>query len=107
MTVQATIETKLSKAMQVSHLEVVNESHQHNVPAGSESHFKVVIVAKDFEGQSLVKRHRLVYAAVAEEMQGQVHALALHTYTEDDWAAQNASAPQSPQCLGGKAGELA
>ena len=105
MTIQASIEQKLSAAMTVSHLEVINESHQHNVPAGSESHFKVVVVAKDFEGQSLVKRHRLVYKVVAEEMQGAVHALALHTYTEAAWASRMGTAPDSPQCLGGKASE--
>ena len=105
MSIQTTIEKKLSAAMTVSHLEVTNESQQHNVPPGAESHFKVVIVAKDFEGQTLVKRHRLVYSAVAEEMQGQVHALALHTYTEADWANRMGAAPDSPQCLGGKANE--
>lgn len=107
MSVQATIEQKLSAAMDVSHLEVINESHQHNVPAGSESHFKVVIVARDFEGQNLVKRHRLVYSAVSEEMQGPIHALALHTYTEADWSELAGAAPESPQCMGGKANEQA
>ena len=110
MSTQNTIEQKLAAAMQVSHLEVINESSQHNVPPGSESHFKVVIVAKDFEGKNLVKRHRLVYGLLSEELRQQVHALALHTYTEADWdalRAQQGDAPDSPACRGGKARESA
>ena len=105
MTVQATLERKLSDGLEVHHLEVVNESSQHNVPAGSESHFKVVVVSPDFEGKNLVARHRLVYQLLAVEIAAGVHALALHTYTEADWAALTADAPESPQCLGGKARE--
>ena len=106
MTIQESLERKLSEGLDASHLEVVNESHQHNVPPGSESHFKVVVVASDFEGRSLVQRHRQVYGLVAEELEAGVHALALHTYTEADWAALG-QAPDSPNCLGGKAREQA
>ena len=41
--------------MQPSHLEVINESHMHNVPRSSETHFKVVVVAEAFEGVPLIK----------------------------------------------------
>ena len=101
MRVQATIEQKLTEALQPLHLEVINESGNHNVPPGSESHFKVVIVSKAFEGKMLIKRHRLVNEVLAEELQGVIHALALHTYTEQEWAEQTGGAPMSPPCLGG------
>ena len=104
MSVQTTIERKLTEAMTISHLEVVNESNNHNVPPGSESHFKVVVVAPEFEGKSLVQRHRMIYSLVSEELAQQVHALALHTYTEQDWVAIG-NAPTSPDCRGGKAKE--
>ena len=39
------------------HLEVINESYMHNVPKGSESHFKVLVVSKDFDGVTLIKVH--------------------------------------------------
>lgn len=102
MSIQQAIETKLAKGLKPRHLEVINESHQHNVPKGSESHFKVVLVSDAFEGQSTVAQHRMVYSLLSDELQGEVHALALHTYTPSTW---NAASPQSPRCLGGKAGE--
>ena len=107
MTVQERIETKLREGLQLAHLEVVNESSQHNVAPGSESHFKVVAVAAQFDGRNLVQRHRIVYGLLSEEMRGQVHALALHTYSEQDWASANAQTMDSPECLGGKALEKA
>lgn len=102
MTVAAVIEQKLLDAFQPTHLEVINESNNHNVPPGSESHFKVVIVAKAFENERLIKRHRLVNGVLSEELSDKIHALALHTYTEAQWQEQYAeNAPESPQCLGG------
>ncbi|MFU8815273.1 MAG: BolA/IbaG family iron-sulfur metabolism protein [Pseudomonadales bacterium] len=103
MTVQDTIERKLAERFALDHLEVVNESGGHNVPAGSESHFKVVLVTEEFAGQRLLARHRLVNAALAEELAGPVHALALHTYSGAEWRQRFGQAPMSPPCLGGKA----
>ena len=74
------------------HLEVINESGNHNVAPGSESHFKVVLVAAEFEGQRLLARHRRVNGVLADELADSVHALALHTYTESNGA--NDSAPR-------------
>ncbi|NQY50332.1 MAG: BolA/IbaG family iron-sulfur metabolism protein, partial [Colwellia sp.] len=91
MTVAAIIEQKLLDAFQPSHLDVINESNNHNVPPGSESHFKVVIVAKAFEGERLIKCHRLINAVLAEELAEKIHALALHTYTESQWQEQFAN----------------
>lgn len=101
MSVQATIEQKLANQLDAMHLDVVNESSQHNVPPGSESHFKVVLVSADFEGKSLVARHRMVNTILKDELQHQVHALALHTYTEAEWKERHGNAPMSPPCLGG------
>lgn len=105
MNIQERMERKLCEGLDVVHLEVDNESSQHNVPAGSESHFKVVVVSSNFEGRNLVARHREVYRLLDEELRTGVHALALHTYTEADWRAADANAPDSPRCRGGKAKE--
>ncbi len=102
MSVQEIIERKLTEGLAALHLEVTNESEQHNVPPGSESHFKVVVVSNDFEDKSLVAQHRLIYKLLGSELQNQVHALALHTYTEQDWRERMGAAPMSPPCLGGK-----
>ena len=101
MSVQAIIEQKLASGMQPQHLQVINESSNHNVPAGSESHFKVVIVADAFEGKALLARHRMINELLADELQNKIHALALHTYTADEWADASGNAPMSPPCLGG------
>ncbi len=98
--VQGRIERELASAFAPEHLEVVNESGQHNVPRGSETHFRVTLVASAFEGQRLLERHRSVNRTLADEISGPVHALALHTYTPDEWAERR-GAPASPPCYGG------
>ena len=99
MTTQEIITKKL-QALSPEHLEVTNESHMHNVPEGSESHFKVVIVSNDFKDKMLIARHRLVNKALEEELAGGIHALALHTMTMEEWFKKG-NAPESPPCLGG------
>jgi BolA protein len=101
MTTQQTIQQKLQAAFTPLHLEVINESDNHNVPKGSESHFKVVLVSRAFEGESLIKRHRQVNKVLAEELQGGVHALALHTLSPEDWFNRGGTVAESPECLGG------
>jgi BolA protein len=98
--VESEIIAKLDRALSPSHLEVINESASHNVPEGSESHFKVVIVSNDFDGLSRVKRHQSVYGILADELDGPVHALAIHAYMQAEWSAIT-KAPDSPECLGG------
>lgn len=98
--VQSLIEQKLQSAFVPVELQVTNESHMHNVPRGSETHFKVVVVSGQFAGKRSVARHQAVYRALAEEVEGPVHALAIHTYTPEEWAA-NQAAPASPACRGG------
>lgn len=97
---QTRIETKLKEILEPSHLEVINESHQHNVPKGAETHFKVVVVSARFDGVSAVKRHQLVYGALAEEMRGGVHALAITSRSPAEWAS-SPEANVSPKCHGG------
>ena len=107
MSVQDSIERKIAEGLDALHLEVINESGQHNVPPGSESHFKVVVVSNDFLGKNLVAQHRMIYKLLGNELRNQVHALALHTYTEQGWRERQGSTPMSPPCLGGKRRESA
>lgn len=101
MSIQSSIEEKLTTAFSPQHLAVVNESANHNVPPGSESHFNVTLVCQDFEGLMLIKRHRLVNSVLKDELDGKIHALALHTLTSSEWAAQGGLTPASPDCQGG------
>ena len=102
MRIQTTIESKLRGALQPLHLEVVNESHLHSVPPGSESHFKVIVVSEQFTGLSLIEQQRLVNKVLADELRSGVHALAMKTLTPQRWqaAGQQASLP-TPLCHGG------
>jgi BolA family transcriptional regulator, general stress-responsive regulator len=78
-----TLENKLKAAFNPTLLSVIDESHQHAGHAGAhaqgESHFRVKIMAEAFRGVSRVQQHRLVNAALAEELKSRVHALAIET----------------------------
>ncbi|OOF21447.1 MULTISPECIES: transcriptional regulator BolA [unclassified Salinivibrio] len=100
MKIQTQITEKLEQAFSPSFLDVRNESFMHNVPEGSESHFKVVVVSEAFDGQRLIQRHRAVNATLSDELAHHIHALAIHTYTPQEWTSQ-AQAPDSPACRGG------
>lgn len=106
MNVQTEIEHRLNAELGPEHLQVVNESHMHSVPANSETHFKVVLVSAAFAGKRKVARHQQVYALLSEQLEGPVHALALHTYTPQEWAQRQQAAPDSPDCLGGSKAEV-
>ena len=83
MSLTDTIQTKLSAAFAPTELDVVDDSARHQGHAGhrhgGETHFSVRIVSSAFAGLSRVERQRRVYAALAEEMKSQIHALALTT----------------------------
>jgi len=100
MKIQQQITQKLEQAFKPSVLDVVNESHMHNVPQGSESHFKVVLVSDEFEGLNKVKQHQAIYKVLVDELAGEVHALALHTFDPKSWA-ESGDVPLSPNCMGG------
>jgi stress-induced morphogen len=100
MKIQPAIESALSDSFKPVHLQVANESHMHSVPKDSETHFKVVIVSEAFTGKRLVQRHQQVYTVLTEWLQNGIHALALHTYTPQEWS-ENTEAPASPNCMGG------
>lgn len=103
MSTQHTIEQKITRELDPLHLEVLNESHMHNVPPGSESHFKVTVVSEKFDGYMLVNRHRMVNEALSEELKGEIHALAMHTMTPEEWFEAGGRSADSPQCRGGSA----
>ena len=100
MTIQSIIEQKLEQAFTPEFLEVVNESFMHNVPEGSESHFKVTVVSADFEEKRLIARHRLINQTLSDELK-MIHALAIHTLTPDEYFAKAGKVADSPECLGG------
>ena len=85
--VRSAMVRKLTATLRPTRLEIVDESAQHAGHGGgkglrsSETHFKVVAVSDCFQGLSAVARHRLVYAALAEELEGGVHALTIEAHS--------------------------
>jgi stress-induced morphogen len=102
MTMHESIEETLRGALAPEVLEVINESHNHSVPRGSETHFKVVVVSRAFDGLGRVDRHRLVNTALADLLKKGIHALTITSRTPAEWATvQGAVVAESPACLGG------
>ncbi|MBI4160959.1 MAG: BolA family transcriptional regulator [Acidobacteria bacterium] len=101
MRMRERIETKVRAAMAPTHLEVIDETGMHNVPPGSESHFRLVIVSGRFRGRPPVERHREVNRVLAEEIGRSIHALGLRTLTPEEWAEERREASRSPACMGG------
>ena len=99
MTRKEQIFEKLHADLEPTHLDVTDFSHQHAGRDGTESHITVTIVSPKFEGIRTLQRHRLIYGALAEELQNGLHALQIHAYTEKEM--QTADIEPPPRCKGG------
>jgi BolA protein len=74
------LESRLRAALQPAELQVIDDSHLHAGHAGAaggQGHFTVLLVSERFAGQPVVRRHRLVYEAVGDMMQTDIHALSI------------------------------
>ena len=94
------IENKLNDDLNPWFLDVINESPNHNVPDGAESHIKIVIVSEKFLDFRAVKRHQLIYSILNEEMK-KIHAIAIHPFTPEEWKEKTGENLDAPRCLGG------
>jgi BolA protein len=81
MSAKDTITQKLNRAFAPDSIDVTDESHLHEGHAGhrpgGETHFRVHIVSPAFQGKSRIDRHRMINTALAAELAGSVHALAI------------------------------
>lgn len=88
MSVEQSMREKLIIALEPRRLDVINESHLHaghqSSPGTGESHFRILVVSDAFSGKPRVARHRMVNEALAEELRGRVHALAIAAYAPDE-----------------------
>ena len=86
MTTQDELTARL-QTLAPSKLEIIDESHLHAGHAGNTGggHFKVLIVSEQFAGLLPLKRHRLVFAAVGDLMQQQIHALSIDAKTPAEY----------------------
>ena len=86
-----TIKTTLQEKIGATIVEIDDRSdlHKHhqgrmNAPVGS-GHYDAIVVADSFAGKTMMQQHRIVYEALAEQMQTTIHALSLKTYTPEQW----------------------
>ena len=98
MRVRDIIQQKLQSAFHVHCLEVVDESAAHQTGGRSETHFRILIVSKDFKGLSKVQRQRKVYKALGEVMKNSIHALSQQTFTVEEWELVSSVSVTSPPC---------
>ena len=91
MDVTATIKTILQEKIGATIVEIEDRSdlHKHhqgrmNAPVGS-GQYDAIVVADSFAGKNMMQQHRMVYAALSDQMQTTIHALSLKTYTPEQW----------------------
>jgi BolA protein len=89
---RARIEATLRRELAADPVLVVDESHLHAGHAGARGgagHFRAVVVSARFEGKGAVERQRLVFAALADEMGREIHALSMRTLTPAQWRQES------------------
>ena len=95
-TIELKIIKNLNESMNISSLKIINESFMHNVPKDSESHFKIVLVSRNFNGLTEVNRHKSVYKALGDIMNS-IHAISIHSFDENEYK-NNPMILDSPNC---------
>lgn len=86
------IKERLEKELRAVALEIEDISYQHAGHSGvkgsdGETHFNVKVVSEEFEGKSLVKRHRMIYSLLQDELQSGLHALSIVANTPSEAGA--------------------
>lgn len=94
--IESQIVNTLKTSMDLFSLKIINESFMHNVPEGSESHFKIVIVSEDFLNLTMIQRHKLVYKKL-NNLMTKIHALSIHAFDKDEFKL-NPIILDSPEC---------
>ncbi len=84
---QLVIQAQLEAALKPDSIDIIDESHLHAGHGAKGGHYKLCIVANAFSGKSLIQRHRLVYDALNELMNSEIHALSIKAKTPEEAAA--------------------
>lgn len=80
-------------------IELENESHQHSVPEGAETHFKLLLVSSKFENLGKVQRQQAVYGLLKDEFQSGLHAFTQRLLTPLEWEKEKENLQfSSPKC---------
>ena len=79
------IHAALESALRPVKIELIDEGHLHVGHAGARDgrgHFRVILVSERFAGLGPLQRHRLVYQALADLMETDIHALSIRALTQ-------------------------
>ena len=98
--IESTIKNLLIDKFNPSLLSITNESYMHNVPEGSESHFKIVLVSDSFKDISKIKQHQKIYKVLGKLMNS-IHALSIYSFDEMEYK-NNPVIIDSPNCANKK-----
>ena len=94
--IESQIINTLSRSLNLLSLKIINESLMHNVPEGSETHFKIIVITNDFNNLSIIKRHKLIYKTL-DHLMSKIHALSIHAFNEEEFKL-NPVILDSPEC---------
>ena len=79
------IKKMLTDKINVIELSLIDETHKHaGHPQSNGGHFKLHIVSDDFEGMSLLERHRLIYTILEDMIKKEIHALSINAKTSKE-----------------------
>ena len=95
--IESTINKIINESYNPLYIELVNESFMHNVPKGSESHFKLVVVSNIFKNMTLIQRHKHIYSSLKTTMNN-IHALSINAFDIDEFKL-NPTQSKSPDCI--------
>ena len=95
------IRHQLSQNFLPAFLSVEDESYQHHVAEGAQTHFKVIIVSPHFNELTRIARHKLVNHLLSPEFEQGLHALSMHLYTPKEWEVCGTTILKSPTCKDG------
>lgn len=96
------LNAKLTQELNPAYLNIEDESANHSVPEGAESHFKLIVASDEFIDMSKVERHQKIYSLLNDEFKIGLHALSIRAYTLSEWEIEKKRLDFiSPDCLGG------
>ncbi len=91
MTRMEAIRAALTESLSPARLELVDESYKHVGHAGARDgrgHFAVTVASAEFVGIGMLARHRMVYSALGDLMNTDIHALSIKALTPNEADAQ-------------------
>lgn len=100
------IEKLLHREFSPLFLQVEDESKNHHVPQGAQTHFKIVMAAKTMTTLPRIDRHKLLNKLLKAEFDTGMHALSMHLYSPDEWLKYNQQVLSSPSCKDGYKNKL-